>query len=321
MIVDSFPFFQELDLLEVRLTVMDPVVDRFVIVEGTRTYSGQPKPLRLEQAKERFSRWWPKIDYIVVDDWPKTDNAWITENHQRNALARGWAKLQDDDIIISSDLDEIPNPDTVRRYLGMKGVKWFMQRDFRTFFNAQNVNKPLWRGGSRMVTYGEFKRLGELRKFKYCKFGPREVNQGATAVKLRRMRDVILLPNGGWHFSFLGGVDAIIRKVQAYSHQERNNATFLDRGRLMRALAEGMGVMDERLLVCPVESLGLPLDALDVVRKFPNLIAPPQQEAAVASLQKLLLRNARRQKFSRRYVERLVRLFFASHGIYYRMKR
>ena len=142
MIVDSFAFFQELDLLEVRLTVMDPVVDRFVIVEGTRTYSGQPKPLRLEQAKERFSRWWPKIDYIVVDDWPKTDNAWITENHQRNALARGWAKLQDDDIIISSDLDEIPNPDTVRRYLGMKGVtlfqheEAFLEADEKILFHA-----------------------------------------------------------------------------------------------------------------------------------------------------------------------------------------
>ncbi|MGN0889698.1 MAG: hypothetical protein ACI4UY_12560 [Kiritimatiellia bacterium] len=56
MIVDSFPFFQEFDLFEVRLTILDPIVDRFIIVEGTRTYSGQPKPLRLLEAKERYAK-------------------------------------------------------------------------------------------------------------------------------------------------------------------------------------------------------------------------------------------------------------------------
>lgn len=56
MIVDSFPFFEEFDLLEVRLTILDPIVDRSIIVEGTRTYSGQPKPLRLLEAKERYAK-------------------------------------------------------------------------------------------------------------------------------------------------------------------------------------------------------------------------------------------------------------------------
>jgi len=322
MIVDSFPFFQELDLLEVRLTVMDPIVDRFVIVEGTRTYAGAPKPLRLLENKDRYAKWWHKIDYIVVDDWPVTDDPWVTENHQRNSLARGWARLKDDDVIISTDLDEIPKPETVMRYAGMKGVKWFLQQDYRNFFNARNADEPLWFGGPRMLTYGEFRRLGELKKYKYCKFSPREVNQGATAVKLRRMRNVILLPDGGWHFSFLGGVEAIIKKIQAYSHQERNTPEFLDRNRLMNALAEGKTVVGEqRLCTCPVEELGLPDDALAVVRRFPHLIAPLQSDDVRRRLERIRGCNAFKQRFVRRYIERRIRLFFARHGIYYRMVR
>ncbi len=172
-----------------------------------------------------------------------------------------------------------------------------------------------------MLSYGTFKKLGELRKFKYCKFGPREVNQGATAVKLRRMRDVILLPDGGWHFSFLGGVDAIIRKIKAYSHQERNTPEFLDRARLTRALAEGQTVNGGTLRFTPLEELGLPDSALEVIRKFPDLIAPPQPDDVLARLGARMRRHMFRQKVSRRYLERLVRLWCARRGFYYRMKR
>ena len=320
MIVDSFPFFEEFDLLEVRFTILDPVVDRFVIVEGTRTFSGRPKALRFPEAKERYAKWWNKIDYIAVDDWPETDDPWIIENYQRNALARSWAKLADSDVIISSDLDEIPHPDVVRKYASMKGVKWFAQLDCRNFFNAQRVKAPIWMGGSRMLTYGEFKKLGELRKFKYNKFGPREINEGATAVKLRRMRDVILLPNGGWHFSFLGGVDAIIRKIQAYSHQERNAPEFLDRERLTRALAEGRTVSGNALRFAPLEELGLPKSALDVIRKFPDLIAPRQSDEVLDRLGAQMSRNMFRQKISRRYLVRLMRLWCAQLGLHCPMK-
>ncbi len=321
MIVDSFPFFDEYDLLEVRLTLLDPVVDRFVIVEGTRTFAGKPKPLRLLDAKERYAKWWHKIKYIKVDDWPDTDNAWILENHQRNAIARGWEDLSDEDVVIMSDLDEIPNPATVSRYSGMKGVKWLVQRDFRNFVNALNVKSPMWGGGPRMTTYGEFKRLGELKKFKYTRYGPREVNEGATAVKLRRMRNVTAVQNGGWHLSFLGGIDAIVRKIQAYSHQERNTPEFLDRKRLQHALDEGLSVSGARLMLCPLEEVGYPAEMLAAIRKYPYMVCPPQSVPVRRKLSLLRGWNALKCRLTRRYFEQRIRFLFARMGIYYGMNR
>ncbi|MGN0846574.1 MAG: hypothetical protein ACI4RA_04225 [Kiritimatiellia bacterium] len=317
MIVDSFTLFQELDLLELRLAILDPVVDRFVIAEGTRTFSGKPKELFFEANRARFAKWLPKIRYIVVDDWPDTDDAWVMENFQRNALARGWGDLADDDVVIFSDLDEIPNPEAVRRFAGRPGVAWFVQRGYQNFINGEVVDKPLWMGGSRMCSHGQFKALGGLTRFKYCKFAPRAVNEGPTVEKGRRMRDVSLIPNGGWHFSFLGGVDAIIRKIQAYSHQERNTAEFLDPERLMKALREGRSIKGSGgdLRLCPVEEIGLPDYALETVRKFPHFIAPVQDESTRARFQRRIARNLRRQKMSRRYIERLLRHWLIGCGM------
>ena len=123
MVVDVFPFFREFDLLELRLAVLDSIVDRFVIVEGTRTFSGQPKPLWFVEHRDRYAKWLPKIRHVVVDDWPDSRDPWLYENHQRNAGARGLGDLPDDTQLIVSDLDEIPNPDALARAFGLPGVK------------------------------------------------------------------------------------------------------------------------------------------------------------------------------------------------------
>ena len=123
MVVDVFPFFREFDLLELRLAVLDSIVDRFVIVEGTRTFSGQPKPLWFDEHRDRYAKWLPKIRHVVVDDGPDFRDPWLYENHQRNAGARGLGDLPDDAQLIVSDRDEIPNPDAVARAFGLPGVK------------------------------------------------------------------------------------------------------------------------------------------------------------------------------------------------------
>lgn len=315
MIVDAFPFFREFDLLELRLAVMDPIVDRFVIAEGSRTYSGAPKPMWFAENRERYAKWQHKIRYVPVDDWPESDDPWIIENHQRNALVRGFEDLPDDAQIVHSDLDEIPNPEAVMRAAGRPGVNWLSMRNCRMFMNATSVNKPLWMGGAKTLTYGEFKRSANLPRFKYCKFAPRECNSGVSAVKVRRMKDSALIRDGGWHFSFLGGIEEITRKIQAYSHQERNTAEFLDPQRLGRLLAEGYTVNGARLLIRPVEELGLPPVAMDFVRSHPQFVAPPQEGDVRRDLERLARRNELKQRLSRVYLYRQMRGAFAAMGV------
>lgn len=118
-VYDCFTFFNELDLLEIRLNELDPVVDRFVLVEATVTQRGQPKSLFFRENRERFTKFLPKIEHVVVEDMPAgpqtKSNNWKRENFQRRAIMRGLASAQADDFVLISDLDEIPMPKRSRQ--------------------------------------------------------------------------------------------------------------------------------------------------------------------------------------------------------------
>ena len=89
MVYDCVPFFNELDILKLRLHILDPIVDRFVIEEATVTFSGEPKELCFEKNKEAFREFLPKIEYIVVDDSPVDAATHLRDKFQKNALIRG----------------------------------------------------------------------------------------------------------------------------------------------------------------------------------------------------------------------------------------
>ena len=89
MIFDCFTFNDELELLEIRLNVLKDVVDRFVLVEATKTFTNKSKPLIYEENKDRFKEFADKIIHIVVDDFPDDDNPWARENWQRNKIMEG----------------------------------------------------------------------------------------------------------------------------------------------------------------------------------------------------------------------------------------
>src|SRR5205823_1107096 len=108
MIYDCFLFFNEVELLEIRLHDLSAVVDRFVLVESPVTFSNKPKPLYYADNRDRFKAFEDRIIHVVVDDNPPADSPFDRENHQRNCIARGLAACHPDDVVLISDLDEIP---------------------------------------------------------------------------------------------------------------------------------------------------------------------------------------------------------------------
>lgn len=114
-VFDCFPFFNELDLLEIRLHELSDVVDRFVLAESTVTFSGKPKPLLFAENRQRYAKFLDRIEHIVVDDTPAAVRSpWDRRMHQSNSLARGLKDMNGDDIVIFSDVDEIPRASAVR---------------------------------------------------------------------------------------------------------------------------------------------------------------------------------------------------------------
>ena len=279
MTYDCFPLFNELDLLEIRLNVLNDVVDRFVFVEATKTFSGKDKPLYYEENKERFSRFAHKITHIVVDDYPPFETAWTYENHQRNCLMRGLADIQPDDIIMTSDLDEIPDPAMVEKYKTTAGVKLFAPKMYCYYLNYHNYSWPFSGLGTNMLSYRDFLSLSDqhVKDATIFQYAPR--NEGPTLTKVRFYKKVVIVRNAGWHFSYLGGIDAIIYKIKSYAHQEFNNDEYCNPERLQQRMQSGEYVVGGGV-GRRVRHFGVEIDAsfprylVEHQRDYPHLIFP-----------------------------------------------
>ena len=106
-IYDCFSYWDEDLLLDLRLNILNKYVDYFVIVEGNKTWQNNFKKLRFNI--ENFKEFKNKIIYVPVENMPEGDNPWVRENFQRNCIERGLSTAAQNDLIIISDLDEIPN--------------------------------------------------------------------------------------------------------------------------------------------------------------------------------------------------------------------
>ncbi len=232
MVYDSFQFFNELDILKLRMNVLKDVVDYFVISESTVTFSGDPKPLYYNENKEMFKEFEHKIIHNIVDDTPMDCNAFMRDHHQKCAVARGLKDCKPDDIVIFSDVDEIPNPDTLKDLLpNVEDGKIYMlaQRLFYCYLDMEEVS------GNLLSVTGEFDDVEKKQWLgtKVCRYS---VLDNYTTEELRNKEQKAIgvrVPNGGWHFSYMGGgkkqstADRVKYKIKSAAHQEYNNRHIL----------------------------------------------------------------------------------------------
>lgn len=236
MVYDCFQFFNELDILLLRMKVMNDVVDKFVISESTVTFSGVSKPLYFQENKEMFAEFSHKIIHQVVDDspmGPETD-AFMRDSHQKCAVARALKDAKPEDVIIFSDVDEIPNPDAVRRVLENfddSKIYALAQRNFYCYLDMEE------KSGNLLSVTGEFDGFtGRDRKWlgtKICKYSMLEKYTTEQLRDKEQKHLMVRVPDGGWHFSYMGGSknqsveQRVKHKIKSAAHQEYNNRSTL----------------------------------------------------------------------------------------------
>lgn len=234
MIYDCIPFFNELDILKLRMQIMAPYVDKFVLEEATVTFSGEKKPMIFAQNREMFREFEDKIIYVAVDNSPMTGvTTHERDKFQKNQLIRGLSECRPEDIIIFSDVDEIPNPETLGRLIAQfdrTKIYHLAQRMFYCFLNMEEVS------GSLLSITGEFDGVARRQWLgtKVCSFEnlPQEGIVYLREVSPKDPRSV-RVADGGWHFGYMGGngerdvAKRIGVKVQAAAHQEYNKSRYL----------------------------------------------------------------------------------------------
>jgi len=218
-VIDTFIFYNEIEMLKYRLEYLNDSVDMFVLAEATLTFTGKPKELYYQKNKDLFEKYNHKILHIVVDMNYFMDpniNAWNREIYQRNYIKNGLDQLNlnDEDIIILSDVDEIPSVSAIE-YLKTINYNdcncvFSLEQDFY-YYNLNNIIDSKWYL-SKTGFYKHFKNI-QLHRFRV------ETPYG----------DYKIINNGGWHLSYFGSPDFIKNKIMNFSHQELATETFTNK--------------------------------------------------------------------------------------------
>ena len=246
-VFDSFIFFNELDLLELRLNILNDVVDYFVLTESPFTVSGNEKPLYYQDNKDRFGKFNDKIIHNITEEIPDNFNDYLVKKpfhtdysssdesgtryidlpirfqravYNRECSAYGLVKAgaEDNDIVMTSDADEIINPYVI------EDLDWFdsshnyvaLCRAF--YFKLNYLYQENWKG-TRLCTFEHLK--------------------STTVDRLRTdWRQAYQIENAGWHWSFLGDADNVRLKLASYEHTENNISSNIDN--MEQRIHEGM---------------------------------------------------------------------------------
>jgi beta-1,4-mannosyl-glycoprotein beta-1,4-N-acetylglucosaminyltransferase len=233
MIYDCFSFYNEKELLEIRLFELCDRVDYFVLVEATKTHSGLEKELFYDKWKSEWpiSLFQKQIIHVIVDDMPITpeeiqnslssndkkwieskyqiEDNWVRERHQRNCMMDGLQNCDPEDIIIISDADEIVRRNVVTSIKSdyVEGSN-AVEQQLNSFYLNVVCNNMEWYGS-------------KIIKRKYLENDtPSEVRFHTPASRY--------INHGGWHYAWLGGADRIKNKINSYAHQEFNVPSVLE---------------------------------------------------------------------------------------------
>lgn len=245
-IYDCFCYFNEDLLLELRLETLWDKVDYFVICESVLTISGLPKPLYFDINK--FEKYKSKIRHLIVKEYPfdPSISAWKNERWQRDYLIHGLYDAQSDDWIMLSDVDEIPRPETIEEYSPSltKKTADFQQYMYVYYLNnrwQENGCAAIW-AGTQITTYANLMKffrgsLENLRAYKWS--GP------LRGIKRALFKTFFIqkIPNGGWHFTWMAGVEKIIQKLESFAHQEFNKPEYKDPENIKKLIESGKDLL------------------------------------------------------------------------------
>ena len=219
-------YFDEDLLLDLRLNILNDHVKKFIITESTFLHSGKEKKLKFDY--KNFKKFKDKITYIVVDAPPPgiqdinpdddvlvknkkiLDNSLKRENNQRNKLIDGLSNAQENDIILSSDLDEIPN---LSNFKFRNKITLFEQNVFYYKFNLMQPNFK-WMG-TRACKKKHLKWFQWLRNIKSKSYPLWRLD---TLFSKKRYMNVGIISNGGWHFTSIKKPEEIYYKLSNFMH-------------------------------------------------------------------------------------------------------
>ena len=232
-IYDCFLYFNEIDILYIRLKILYNYVDYFIIIDSTITHQGEKREnMYYEKFKNKYKEFEDKILYIkceipdakILTKYKNTGDSWKRIHYHRDYIKTILHELNcnDDDIILSSDVDEIMYPEkliNVLKNIKLNEIYFFHMMHIKYYLNIKNMNDFI---GTFVLSYHNLKTIDSLSvdiRHKYCH--NRSCKNLLSVIKKNNKENIYkIVENGGLHLSTLGGPDSEGYKCKAYSHCE-----------------------------------------------------------------------------------------------------
>ena len=228
-IYDCFMYFDEDLLLDLRFNALDQFVTKFVITEATYTHNGTKKKLNFDIKK--FQKFKDKIIYIIVDKQPQNIlelsdkdnrdqrgeklilNGMARDYFQRENLALGLKNAVNDDLILISDLDEIPNLKKLNFNDVKNNIIIFEQKMF--YYKLNLFYEDFSWQGSKAVKRKNFLSPQWLRNIKGKKYPKWRID---TLFSKKKYSNLLFIKDGGWHFTCLRTPEQLEKKLLNFAH-------------------------------------------------------------------------------------------------------
>ena len=254
-IFDCFMYFDEEIVLDIRLNALDKYVDYFVIVESIYTHKGDRRELKFNQKK--FYKFKDKIKYIIYKNLPQSIekiydndseaeksrkyilNAAYRENGQRNFITNGLENANDDDMILVSDVDEIPNLQNIDFKKISKKIIIFKQDMFYYKFNLK-MPDLIW-SGTKACKRKHLISPQWLRNIKDRKYPLYRVD---TLFSDKKYINIEFVNNGGWHFSNIKSPEEIEYKLKSYLHHREFDENPLSKNQISEIIKKKQAIYD-----------------------------------------------------------------------------
>ena len=241
-IYDCFTYYNEEDVMQIRFEELGDVVDYFVVVESSQSFTGKPKPFYFDNLPNWINQWKEKIIRIKIDFPDDLKTSWEREFYQRNAIAQIVDRLDNSDVVLISDADEIVKSSLLKKITDHRIPA---RIDVKQYFWNFNWQVP-----------------------SHCDQGARPVVCAKSSLKkntpqeLRGMK-LPVIPDGGWHFSFFGESDKIRNKIESFAHTEYDSEEYKNSEAILYRIENGIDPFDR-----------FPLKYYWVDESYPECILP-----------------------------------------------
>mgnify|MGYP001415627007 CR=1 FL=1 len=233
---DCVTFFQENLQMELRFFILNEVVNKFIVCESIYDHRGKEKKINFK--KQNFPEFINKIEHVIIEKkFPKNNTPWQNQSWQREFIFEGIKEASNEDLIMFSDPDEIPNPKKLKNLELKKKFGIFFQNMYTYKLNLFNKHESPWEG-TRIC------KKKNLKSFDWLRHQVLSKNLKYSFWRIDKEKNIQIINDGGWHFNYLLKPEEISKKLKSLAETSWDNEKYSNLDIIKKKISDKIDLFD-----------------------------------------------------------------------------